>query len=154
MQFNAGYGSVLMHRRINNVNDSIKTILILDDEISIRHSFSDFFDDLEWKTIQANSGEMALSILKTNPPDAAIVDIRLGGMDGDAFIRKALRQNLDTAFAICTGSPEYQLPDDFRNDRHVSNRIFRKPVTDMMALEEDLDHIIQLISKSKNVVDK
>ena len=84
------------------------------------------------------SGEKALEIMEKESPDGAIVDIRMRGMDGNAFIRKAVLKRPETAFVICTGSPEYDIPADLLRLTGVSGHIFKKPVTDPAGLEEEL----------------
>ncbi len=90
----------------------MKSILILDDEQAVRQSFVDYFEDKLWLPVQAESGELALELLKEQSVAAAIVDMRLPGMDGNSFIREACRRGHSMAFVICTGSPEYHVPDD------------------------------------------
>ena len=125
------------------MSKSMKTILFVDDEVNIRQSFADYFEDNNWQTLQAESGEDALEILKDVSPDAAVVDIRMGGMDGDLFIRKALKEQAKTGFVICTGSPEYRIPADLIKSPYVSGFLFRKPVTNMDTLEKELLRIIE-----------
>ena len=125
------------------MNEPIKTVLIVDDETFIRQSFVDYFEDHLWETIEATSGEHALELLGTESFDGAVVDVRMEGMDGNEFIRKAAEKKPDMAFVICTGSPEYDVPQDLRKLSCVSNHLFKKPVTDMAALETKLLHIIQ-----------
>ena len=116
-----------------------KTILIIDDETSIRESLADYFSDRQWRTLEAESGEDALEILGQESPHGAIVDIRLGGMDGDAFIRAAHKKKPNMVIIICTGSPEYDVPADLLRLPGVSRRVFRKPITDMAKLEKELN---------------
>ncbi len=116
----------------------MKTILILDDEKTVRESFSDYFEDRLWLPIQAETGEQAIKILKKTNIDAAVVDVRLPGMDGNEFIRRAYRLKQGIVFVICTGSPEYVVPQDLLGFPCVSNRIFKKPVTNIAELEEEL----------------
>jgi CheY-like chemotaxis protein len=126
----------------------MRTIMILDDERVLREAFAAYFEDCQWKSIQAESAEEALSILEDEPPSAVLVDIRLPGMDGDEFIRRACQQNSKTAFVICTGSPEYIIPPDLRNHPQIAERPFRKPVTNLMELQRV---IIQTIEQTKKV---
>ena len=119
-----------------------KTVLIIDDEKSIRQSFADWFEDRQWTPFEAESGERALEILKAESLDCAIVDIRMGGMTGDDFIREASRKKPDMVFVVCTGSPEYNLPDDLLALPRVSAKIFKKPVTQFDELEETLLRLI------------
>lgn len=120
-----------------------KRVLLIDDEIHIRQSFADYFEDNLWETLQAETGEQALEILKTGSFHGAVVDIRMGGMDGNAFIREAYETYPDLHFIICTGSPEYDVPPDLKKLSRVSDTLFRKPVADMAELELALSRLIQ-----------
>jgi DNA-binding NtrC family response regulator len=119
-----------------------KLILVVDDESFVRQSFVDFLEDNLWLTYQAESGEDALELLKTVKISAAIVDIRLGGMVGDEFIRKALIQHPDMVFLICTGSPEYHIPPDLLKSGKVSSKLFKKPVYQMSELDIELARLL------------
>ncbi len=122
----------------------MKTILIIDDEQAVRNSFDDYFEDRLWRPVQAGSAEEALNLLKNESLDAAIVDVRLPGMDGNDFIRNAHLLTTMTVFVICTGSPEYLVPQDLMEVPCVSNRLFKKPVTKMIELEKEILRMIGL----------
>ena len=112
-----------------------KSILIIDDENYIRQSFIDYFEDRHWLVFDTDSGESALELLKTQACSAAIVDIRMTGMDGEAFIKSASKKYPDMVFVICTGSPEYKTSEDILRLPNVSDQVFGKPVIDMDKLE-------------------
>lgn len=120
-----------------------RTIMIVDDESIIRQSFVDWFEDREWITIEAESGEQALEILKTETIDCAIVDIRMGGINGEAFIREAGKNRNGVVFVICTGSPEYSIPPDLLKLSFVFKDVFRKPVVEFAELEQALLWLIE-----------
>jgi DNA-binding NtrC family response regulator len=120
--------------------------MIIDDEVVVRQSFSDYFEDRLWRPVLAQSGEEALILLDETSPQCAIVDIRLGGMDGNAFIREAYRKKPQMAFVICTGSPEYAIPSDVSKLSGVSKRVFTKPVSDMADLEAELLRLLTTIA--------
>ena len=124
----------------------MKKILILDDEQAVRQSFLDYFEDHLWQTIQAESAEDALMMLQDERPQAAIVDVRLPGMDGIEFIRQLCNRELVIACVICTGSPEFDLPADFHDLAIVSNIIFKKPVSDLAELENEVSSVLAAIS--------
>lgn len=126
-----------------------KTVLIVDDEPFIRQSFIDYFEDRLWSPMAAQSGEEALIVLDRETPQCAIVDIRLGNMDGNDFIREAYKKRPQMAFVVCTGSPEYGIPEDVRKLPYVSEHIFTKPVTDIGKLEAELLHLITRIEKER-----
>lgn len=129
------------------MNEQMKTILIIDDEEIVRESFAYHFEDRLWRCIMAESGEEALDILEEASPHCAIVDIRMGGMDGNAFIREAHLKRPQMVCVICTGSPEYVIPDDVRKLPTVSNLVFNKPVTKMAELEGELLRLMAGIKK-------
>ncbi len=123
----------------------MKRILILDDEVAVRESFADFFEDQLWDVVQAGSGEEALEILERETVQAAIVDVRLPGMDGNAFIRKMCQKTDSIAFVICTGSPEYLVPEDLLGKRCVSDVLMKKPIS-------SFNEIARLIEKTMRQV--
>lgn len=131
------------------MKEPIKTVLILDDEAFVRQSFVDYFEDHLWRTLQAQSGELALALLEEESPAGAIVDIRLPGMNGDAFIRETYRKKPNMAFVICTGSPLYEIPNDLLELPSVSAHIFKKPVIDMAGLENNLLSLIRNIQNKR-----
>ena len=129
------------------MDEPVRKVLFVDDEINIRQSFADYFEDNLWETLQAENGEQALEILKTESPHGAVVDIRMGGMDGNTFIRNAYDKNPNLNFIICTGSPEYDVPQDLKDLPRISNTLFRKPVADMAELEQTLSRLIKANQK-------
>ena len=129
------------------MNDAIKTVLILDDEPSIRQSLTDYFEDHLWRSLQAESAEQALELLENKSINCVIVDIRLRGMNGNTFMRTAYNKNPNTAFVVCTGSSEYDVPMDLLKLPRVSNHVYRKPVTNLSGLEKDLLRLITTIRK-------
>jgi len=118
------------------------SILIVDDELYIRQSFIDYFEDRDWQVFDAESGEAALELLKTRISSAAIVDIRMTGMDGETFIRNASQKYPDMIFVICTGSPEYETAEDIRQCPNVADQVFGKPVTNIDKLEMTLKDML------------
>ena len=128
------------------------SVLVLDDEGVVRESLADYFEDCGWRVLQAASAEEALNLLAVDPPEGALVDIRLPGMRGDSFIREAHRLCPGLAFVIVTGSPELcrngegksfllDLPATFA-------RLFEKPITDLAELEHTLKHHIQALREA------
>lgn len=127
--------------------EQTQKILIVEDESVIRQSFVDFFEDRLWQPIEAESAEQALEILEETTPDGVIVDIRLGGMDGSAFIQEAYFKFPGIAYVICTGSPEYAIPRELLDLPGVADRVFRKPVGNMVEVEEQLTKLITKVHR-------
>jgi two-component system, NtrC family, response regulator AtoC len=58
------------------------TVLVVDDELSIRNALKRIIDKLGYNTILADSGESALKKVRTDNPDIVYLDLRLPGMNG------------------------------------------------------------------------
>jgi DNA-binding NtrC family response regulator len=125
------------------VSQLSKRILLLDDEEGFRRSLRAYLEDEGFETVDAESGEQALEIVGKSRIDAAVVDIRLPGMDGDAFIESAHRLDSNVRFVICTGSVEYRLPERFLRMGMAEADMFFKPLDDMAALTETLKTILK-----------
>jgi len=74
-------------------------ILVIDDDESIRRTLRLCLESGDYSVSLAGSGEAGLALAKKQPPDLALVDLRLGGMDGLAVTR-ALAQEAPGAQVI------------------------------------------------------
>ena len=119
-------------------------VLILDDDDVIRESFVDYFEDRGWNVVSAGTAEAALKLVAALHPEGAVVDIRLPGMNGNAFMRAASRTHPRMAFVICTGSPQYAPPLDVGSSPQVAGHVYAKPVHDLAKLEETLRRQIKI----------
>lgn len=116
--------------------------MIVDDEQYIRQSYMFYFEDRCWEVSSAESGEQALKKLVDLDCNAAVVDIRMGEMDGESFIRNALKQFPKMVFVICTGSPVFNMSKDLSQNPRVSNQIFTKPDSQIKDLEDELINLL------------
>jgi len=67
------------------------TLLIVDDERSIRFGIGEWARDAGYEPVEAASGREALERLKEQPIDAVVLDLKLGDMDG-LQVLKSLRE--------------------------------------------------------------
>jgi NtrC-family two-component system response regulator AlgB len=74
-------------------------VLVIDDETSIRNMLRVCLDGAGYHVAVAASGEEGLAAAKRAPPDLALVDLRLGGMDGLATAR-AIQQEVPSAATV------------------------------------------------------
>lgn len=112
-----------------------KRVLVLDDEPNIRESLAEYLDDCGFDVLMAESGEQALSLPLLDEVAVALVDIRLGGMDGLEFIKRMHERLPGTACLIHTGSTDFQLDDSLRAIGVTEHDVFFKPVVDMRIFE-------------------
>src|SRR5262245_54246872 len=74
-------------------------VLVIDDEESIRKMLRMCLEGAGHDVVLAPTGEAAVAAAKRSPPDLALVDLRLGGMDGIAVTR-ALAQDAPTTSVV------------------------------------------------------
>jgi NtrC-family two-component system response regulator AlgB len=74
-------------------------VLVVDDEESIRKMLRVCLEGAGYAVTLAPTGEAGVAAAKRAPPDLALVDLRLGGMDGIA-VTKALAQEAPTTCVV------------------------------------------------------
>ena len=120
---------------------SIRVILV-DDEDVVLDTLTAFLEDWGFQVFTADEGDKGIEILKEQPMDIAIVDIRLRGYDGNTFILKAHELQPGLKFLIHTGSSSYTVPHELAALGISEKDIFLKPIRDFKML---LDTINQKI---------
>ena len=82
-------------------------ILTVEDDERIRTAVRLALEDEGWTVDEAESGEDAVAIFQTTPPDVVLIDIMLPGMDGFELCR-GIRRSSDVPVVMVTA----------RNDTH------------------------------------
>ncbi len=119
------------------------SILIIDDDESIRVSLKFHFEDCGFRTHSVETAEEALDVMKKMPVDSVIVDLRLPGIDGIEFIRQASKKWPDARYIIYTGSPIDSIPDDILSISSVSPKLFFKPIGNLFELSDEVNRLIR-----------
>jgi len=74
----------------------MKTVLVVDDEASMRKSIVVALNAKGYKTIEAEDGMEGLSLAAAEQPDVVISDVNMDNMNGFMMVEQ-LRDNPDTA---------------------------------------------------------
>ena len=111
-----------------------RLFLILDDEESIRQSIAAFMEDEGYLVFQAESSEEALEIVRVHPIDDAVVDIRLPGNDGNAFMLEARKIRPQIKFVVHTGSADYIPPKAIQDLGVTRDKVLIKPACDLNVI--------------------
>lgn len=118
-------------------------LLIVDDEEQIRRLIMEFLEDYDAFDIRgAGSGEAGLEALAQTPADLCVVDLRLPGMDGEAFVLAAHRQGLCPRFLLHTGSVDHTLSAELLAAGVTEQDVFIKP-NDLERLVERIQELLQ-----------
>lgn len=118
------------------------TILYVDDEEINIFLFERSFKDL-YHVITASSGEAGLEALTNNADDIIVVisDMRMPGMNGIEFIRKAQEKYKNIAYYILTAFAFSEEIEEALKEK-VINEFFTKPF--------DIDLIKKAVDKAVN----
>lgn len=109
--------------------NALPLILVVDDEERIRRLLSGAIEDQDdMRVVSAASAEEALALLRGEPADVAVVDLRLPGMDGEAFIAQAHREGLCRRFVLHSGSIDLALTPAMEEAGMGPEDVLQKPV--------------------------
>jgi len=108
-------------------------ILVIDDELSIRESFSLILEE-KYKVLLAASGEVALKQVADQKLDLAFLDIRMPGMDGLETLKRIKEINPDLEVVMVTAL----------NDVSKANAAVKHGARDYVVKPFDVNHIIKL----------
>ena len=87
---------------------TLRTVLVADDEGSIRTSLSLFLQEKGYEVRAVSNGEEALAELESRDYDAVVSDVRMPRVDGMTLLRKALARQPDLTFVVMSA---YGQPD-------------------------------------------
>lgn len=113
-------------------------VLVVDDEQHIRENLVDALEDYGFKALSAPSAEEGLKILQTTHVDACTVDMRLPGMNGNAFIVTASANHPKLKFVIYTGTPKYDIPAEVAALGVTLDHVIKKPAPSCTVLVDAL----------------
>jgi DNA-binding response OmpR family regulator len=83
-------------------------LLIVEDDVSLRKLYEAEFAEEGYTVTSVSSGEEAIEKLRAAPPEAVILDIRLGGMDGLDVLRRVLLEQPGVAVVLNSAYPSYK----------------------------------------------
>jgi DNA-binding NtrC family response regulator len=81
----------------------MKTILVVDDEKSVRDSLRMILSYARYGVELAEDGASALSILDSRPIDLVLLDIKMPGMDGIEVLEATVKKNPELPVVIISG---------------------------------------------------
>ncbi|NPB03655.1 MAG: response regulator [Thermotogae bacterium] len=86
------------------------SLLIVDDEEGIRFGLSKALAKRGWEVLEASSVEEARSLLRTNPVEVILTDIRMESESGLIFLQevKTIRPNTHVVVMTARGSPDME----------------------------------------------
>ena len=120
------------------------TVLVLDDEAHIRQAVTDYLDDEggRFTSWGAATAAEAFRILDREKVRVCLVDLRLKGTDGFAFLEQARPRYPGVVFFVQTGSYEADVRERARAAGMPDDRVLLKPFR-LEALVQAIERAIE-----------
>jgi CheY-like chemotaxis protein len=115
----------------------MKTVLVADDETSIRKLYQRELQREGYNVIFASNGQEAIKKARESNPDLVIMDIRMPGMNGIETMGRILEENNEIPVVINTAYSSYK--DSFLSwaaDAYVTKS------SDLTELKDTIRHIL------------
>ena len=91
-----------------NFEENPKTIMVVDDEESVRFLYREELEEEGYRVITAQDGEEALRKVKSDRPDLITLDIRMPGMDGIEVLHRIREMDKEIPVIMSTAYGEYR----------------------------------------------
>ncbi|HPJ20822.1 MAG TPA: response regulator, partial [Clostridia bacterium] len=122
-------------------------ILLVDDEKSIRITFSKFLGNAGFEVISAENVDKALEIIENKEPDVVVTDIIMPHYTGMDLLQKIKEKALDIPVIIMTGEPSIDTATF--SLRYKAYDYLQKPVN-----KSDLVHTVEKALEYKRLVNE
>jgi len=80
------------------------TVLVIDDEASVRTSFRSYLEDFDYRVLEAGTGREGITLVNQERPDVVLVDLRLPEMDGLDVLKAINSITQDTPTIVISGT--------------------------------------------------
>src|SRR5438045_1543823 len=108
------------------------TIALVDDDRNILASVSVALEAENYRVTTYSDGFSALQGFTTNPPDLAVLDIKMPCMDGMELLRR-LREKSDMPVIVLTSKTDEA--DELRSFKFGADDVIRKPFSQRLLIE-------------------
>ena len=103
-----------------------ETVLVVDDEVGIRHILEMSLETAGYKVLTAESGRQALTMVRDEHPSIVLADIKMPGMDGIQLLQKIKEESPDTEVIMMTGHADLDLA--IQSLKYEASDFITKPV--------------------------
>ena len=116
-----------------------RTILVVDDEKSIRTTLADILEEEGFEVTTADCGEKAVKLCEKLPFDVILMDVRMPGMDGFEAFRVIRRRRHDVRVIMMSAYSMHAFQRVARDEGATA--FVRKPL--------EIDRILGLLKKGQ-----
>lgn len=118
-----------------------KHILVIDDEVLIRHALADYLSECGYEAVTAADGAEGLAMAHTQPFDAVLVDLRMPRVDGLEVVATLKAEQPEVPVVVVSGTGV--LHDVIEAMRRGAWDYVTKPVRDMEEIAVIIDRVLE-----------
>ena len=118
-----------------------KTMLIIDDEVGLRRSIVAYFEDLNFRTLEAENGEDGLKIFEEEGVDIILTDLRMPKVSGMEVVQKVADTSDTIPIIVVSGTGI--ISDAIETVRKGAWDYVTKPVMDLAVLEHVVNKALE-----------
>lgn len=119
------------------------TLLVIDDDASVRESLAGYLEDSGYDVLQAADGVAGLEVFYADQPDLVLCDLRMPRKDGLAVLQEVVDQRPDVPFIVVSGAGV--MSDVVSALRFGASDYIVKPVTDLAVVEHAIDKALERV---------
>lgn len=118
------------------------TVLVVDDEKSVRDVCGSMLEYLGYEVVTAGDGQTALELFSAEPDryDCVLLDLVMPRMSGDECLKRMRKIRGDVAVVLSSGYDENEASMSYGVEAHIA--FLKKPYM-ISNLAEKLNHIIK-----------
>ncbi len=121
-------------------NDKHNSILIIDDDNSVRSSLSSYLEDVGYNPLTACDGKQGIKIFGQENIDLVLVDLRMPEMDGYEVIKHIHKKSPQTPLIVVSGASGIQ--DAIETMKIGAWDYIVKPIREMSTLSHSIEKAI------------
>ncbi|WLD56996.1 response regulator [Salinispirillum sp. LH 10-3-1] len=119
------------------------TLLVIDDDASVRESLAGYLEDSGYDVLQAADGVAGLEVFYADQPDLVLCDLRMPRKDGLAVLQEVVDRRPDVPFIVVSGAGV--MSDVVSALRFGASDYIVKPVTDLAVVEHAIDKALERV---------
>lgn len=125
---------------MTNVSEALSTVLVVDDDSSIRWVLARALNNAQFKVISCESGQQALNIISEKMPQLVITDIQMSGMSGLELLESINQKWPELPVIMITAYA----------DTDLGSRTHELGAFDYLPKPFDINHVINLCQRAIN----
>ena len=119
----------------------LQTILVIDDEATLRQSLCDQLEDLGYLVLAAAQGQAGLELVERENPDLILTDLRMPIMNGLEVIKRCQELVPDTPIVVISGAG--RIDEATEALRRGAYDYLTKPIGELSVLRHTVDKAME-----------